>query len=238
VANHSIKAIRRALLLAALLAPAAHAQELEPRAYTALPIGLNFLLLGYARSEGSLSTDPSLPIEDAELKIDTGLFAYARSLNLRGDSGKFDVIVPYSSLSGSAMVAGELREREVSGFGDPRIRLSWNFYGAPSMSMKEYAAYNQDLVAGASVQVAVPLGQYDPDRLVNLGSNRWAVKTDIGFSKSFSRLTVDLTAGATFFTDNDDYYGGRKLEQEPIYSAQTNVSYEFANKVWTALGLT
>jgi len=100
-----------ALLLGAVLAPAAQGQELEPRAYSNLPMGLNFLAVGYAHSQGGLSTDPSLPLTDAHLKIDTGVVAYVRGINLWGSSGKFDVIVPYSHLSGTALVAGQPLER-------------------------------------------------------------------------------------------------------------------------------
>lgn len=221
-----------------LCVPAAHGQELEPRAFTNLPTGLNFLLVGYAKSEGGLATDPAAPIEDAELTIHTGLFAYVRSLDLWGNSGKFDLIVPYSDLSGSGLVAGVPREREVSGFGDPRIRLAMNFYGAPALSMREFAAYEQDVIAGASVQLSIPMGQYSPDRLINLGSNRWSAKVETGFSKAFKPVTVELSAAATVFTDNDDYFGGQRLEQDPIYSAQANLSYEFPGNIWLALGFT
>ena len=58
-----------------LASTATVAQELEPRAYANLPIGLNFLALGYAYSRGGLATDPSLPVEDAQLKINSGLLA-------------------------------------------------------------------------------------------------------------------------------------------------------------------
>lgn len=226
-------------LLATLLAvPLAYGQELEPRAYTNLPIGLNFLVMGYAESQGSLSTDPALPIEDAKLKMHTALFAYARSLDLWGRSGKFDVILPYSRLSGNAQFAGAPIEREVSGYSDPRFRLSMNFYGAPALAMPEYRSYEQDLVIGASIQIAPPLGQYDADRIVNLGSNRWTTRTEIGFAKAFAPLTLDMSAGATLFTDNDNYFNGQRREQEPIYSAQANLSYDFGNNIWAALGYT
>ena len=79
------------LLVAALLAsllPEAEAQELEPRAYSNLPIGMNFLALGYAYSRGGLATDPSLPVEDAHLKIHTGITAYVRSLDFWGRSAR------------------------------------------------------------------------------------------------------------------------------------------------------
>jgi hypothetical protein len=70
------------------------------------------------------------------------------------------------------MVAGQPRERNVSGLNDPRFRFSVNFYGSPALSLREFASYRQDLIIGASVAVSAPLGQYDRDKLVNLGNNR------------------------------------------------------------------
>lgn len=215
-----------------------HAQELEPRAYGNLPIGLNFLAVGYARSQGGLSTDASVPLEDAHLTIDSGLMAYVRALDLWGHSGKFDVIASYSDLSGSAVVAGQERERHINGFGDPRFRLSINFYGAPALTLSEYPAFRQDLVLGGSVQVSPPWGQYDPARAVNLGTNRWSIKPDLGISKTWKPFTFDFTAGVTFFTRNDDYFGGQDRDQAAVYSTQANVSYDVGRGLWVAAGAT
>lgn len=103
-------------------APASAAQELEPRAYVNLPIGLNFVIAGYAHSQGGLATDPSLPIENAQIKVHTGVFAYARSLELLGQSGKFDFVLPYFRLSGSALVAGQPARPGRSDASDPERR--------------------------------------------------------------------------------------------------------------------
>ena len=48
------------LCVAALVFAATHARaaELEPRAYANAPVGMNFLIAGYAYSEGGLSTAP------------------------------------------------------------------------------------------------------------------------------------------------------------------------------------
>lgn len=221
-----------ALLLAATHARAA---ELEPRAYANAPVGLNFLIAGYAYSEGGLSFSGASPIKDAHLRIHTEILAYARTLDVWGKSGKFDVILPYSQLSGTAMVDGQPAEREISGMIDPRFRFSVNFYGAPALSMQEFAGYRQDLIIGASVQVSAPVGQYDPGRLVNLGNNRWYIKPDVGISKAMGPLTLELTAGVFFFTDNKDFYGGTTLEQDPVFSTQAHVVYSFGRGVWGAL---
>lgn len=218
----------------AVRAPAALAQEIEPRAYSNTPIGVNFLLVGYGHAEGGVATDPSIPLENANLRTHSTVFAYARSFEAGGQSGKFDLIVPYGWVSGTAEFADQPREREVSGFGDPRLRFSLNLYGAPALSLPDFASYQQDLIVGASVQVSVPSGQYDADKLVNIGTNRWFVKPEIGFSKAWGPWTLELATAATFFADNDDFLGGKTREQDPIYSVQGGLIYGFRNGIWVA----
>lgn len=228
---------RAAFLVLALAASAANAwaQEIEPRAFSNIPIGVNFLLAGYGYSEGGLATAPGLPLENANLQTHTAVLAYARSLEAWGQSGKFDVILPYAWLSGTADFAGQPREREVSGFGDPRLRLALNLYGAPALSVAELASYQQDTIVGASVQLSVPCGQYDADRLVNIGTNRWFVKPELGLSKAWGPWTLELATAVYFFGDNDDFLNGRTREQDPIYAVQGGFIYGFRNGVWVAL---
>ena len=228
-------AVPAAISVFLLMVAQTHAGEIEPRSYVNTPVGINFLLVGYAHSEGGLSTSDSSPIKDAQLTMHTEVLAYARSLDVWGKSGKFDVILPYSELSGNAMVAGQSRERKVSGFHDPRFRFSVNFYGAPALSLKEFANYEQDLIIGASLQVSAPLGQYDRAKLVNLGNNRWFVKPDIGISKAWGPLVIELSAGVSFFTKNNDYFGGKTLEQDPVCATQVHVTYSLGRGVWVAL---
>jgi hypothetical protein len=83
--------------------------------------------------------------------------------------------------------------------------------------------------------VSPPLGQYDPDKLVNLGTNRWTFRPEIGVSKAFRQLTVEVALGASFFTTNDNYDGGKTREQDPIYSTQLHLIYELRGGTWVAL---
>ncbi len=59
-----------------------HAQDLEPREYANIPVGLNFLIAGYVYSEGGVTADPSVPLEDAKIQIHGTVLAYARSLDV------------------------------------------------------------------------------------------------------------------------------------------------------------
>lgn len=230
----SSKALTAVIVLLTVTAKA-NAGEIEPRAYVNTPTGVNFLLTGYAYSDGGLSTEASSPVQDAHVAMHTVVLAYARSLNVWGKSGKIDVILPYSDLSGTATVAGLPRERNVSGLNDPRLRFSVNFYGAPALSLEEFADYRQDLIIGASLQVSAPLGQYDADKLVNLGNHRWFVKPDIGISKAWGALAIELSTGVYLFSKNEDFFGGKTLEQDPVSSTQLHITYSFGHGIWAAL---
>jgi hypothetical protein len=51
----------------------AHAQDLEPRAYANTPVGLNFLIGGYAYTKGTVGTDASVPLEDTEVTLNSAV---------------------------------------------------------------------------------------------------------------------------------------------------------------------
>lgn len=213
---------------------AARAQDIEPRAFSNAPVGVNFLIAGYAFTRGGLSFDPAVPVTDAQLETSSVILAYARVLDLWGMSAKFDAVAPFTRLSGSARFAGQPVERSVDGLGDARFRLSVNLYGAPALTLREFAAYEQDLIVGASLQVTAPVGQYDSTRAVNLGTNRWSFKPELGVSQALGPLTLELTAGATFFTDNTNFLGGRTRSQDPLYSIQGHAIYSFGSGIWAS----
>jgi len=234
----SIAAGALAGFVLATLTCSARAQSIEPRAYSNAPVGVNFLIGGYAYTRGGLEFDTALPVTDAHFRTSNAVFAYARALDLWGKSGKFDVIVPYTWLSGSAAYAGQPVERVVSGFSDPAFRLSINLYGAPALTLNEFRDYHQDLIIGASLQVWAPWSQYDDTRVVNIGTNRWAFKPQIGISKALEAWTLELTGAVTLFTDNRDFFGGNTRSQDPLYSIQGHAIYNFSSGIWGSIDVT
>jgi hypothetical protein len=230
--------LRDALALLAFTAcTSASAQDIEPRAYSNAPVGVNFLIAGFAYTRGDLAFQ-SLPLTDAHIRTSNAVVAYARALDLWGKSGKFDVIAPYTWLSGTADFAGQPVQREVNGLSDPKLRLSVNLYGAPALTREQFRQYKQDLIIGASLQVSAPLGQYDDSRAINIGTNRWSFKPEIAVSKARGPWTLEVAAAATLYTTNDDFLGGNLRSQDPLYSMQGHVIYGFRSGVWTSLDAT
>lgn len=222
-----------ALLFASALPSAA--QELEPGAYSVSPVGVNFLVATYNFSGGDVTFDPALPVEDAEATIHTTVFAYVRSVNVFGRSGNVGIVAPYSVGHLEGLYIGELAEVDRSGFRDPLVRFAVNLYGAPAMNLKGFASYRQRTNIGVSLVAALPLGEYDPTKLINLGSNRFSFKPEIGLSRALGKWTLELYGGVWLFTDNGDFYGGKSREQAPLGSAQVHVLYTLKPRMWLAV---
>lgn len=214
------------------------AQDLEPRQYTNTPIGINVFAAAATRSEGSVLFDPSIELEDGEIEMDGPILGYARTLAVGRFVGKLDAGVARACLDGSALFEGERVMRSVCGLSDAKTRLTVNFIGAPARPSADSQLPQRDFVLGASVGLSVPLGQYAADRLVNIGTNRWATKLEVGMSKGVKRWSTELALAATLFEDNDEYYGGRTRKQDPVYSLQAHAVRGFPGGTWLAIDAT
>ena len=216
---------------------AINAQELEPRALTNLPVGTNFIFAGYSYSAGNLLFDPASPIEDASARLNTFVAAYIRSVSLFGISGKVDVVVPYGIGIWEGLVNGMDTATSRSGFADIRFRLSLNFHGAPALNKKEFGSYQPNSISGASIQVFAPTGEYFPERLINLGTNRWTIKLQWGYAKYFEKWIVELYTSMWIFTRNDSFWNGNIVDTKPLYTIKLHGIRKLPNRSWFSLNL-
>lgn len=216
------------------------AQDLDPRAYTRVPIDLTFLVTGFVYTYGSVVSDPTLPIQDLEAKVESPLLAAGRTFSLFGLTSQALVSLPYSWAQVSGKLVGEDSSITRSGLGDARFRLSVLFIGAPAERIEQFAKSSPQTVLGASMTVIVPTGQFFSDKLINLGTNRWSFKPEIGLSYMVTKQWfIDLYAGVWLFTNNDSFYPGTSLRsQDPLIALQTHFSYNFNPLMWAAIDLT
>lgn len=224
-----------ALALPLLLLPAlASAQELEPGAYWPLPKGLNVVTAVGGFNWGDVTFDPALPVEDASATITSTALAFTRSFNLAGRSANAGVALPIVGGHVEGLYLGEHTEVDRFGLGDPRLRLAVNLYGAPTMTPRQFAAYRQRLIVGVGFVAVPPLGQYDPTKVINLGTNRWSFKPEIGLSRTSGKWVLELMVGAWFFTDNTNFVGGRTREQDRVVVTQVHLTRRFTPSMWLA----
>jgi hypothetical protein len=218
---------------------AGHTQELEPRAFSAAPVGTTFVLGGLGQSEGAIVYDDSLDIDHVRADLDIVTLGMARTFAWGERQARVLVVAPYADGALAGDVANVPRSAPLSGFADPRIKISLGLRGAPALSAADFAHAPRTTVIGASLTIMPPWGDYEPERLVNLGYNRWALKPEIGVSRPFGRWTVEGSLGAWLYTRNSHAFpGSAHKRQEPLVSAQAHVSYTWPSRVWLAFDAT
>jgi hypothetical protein len=109
------------------------------------------------------------------------------------------------------------------------------FYGGPALSLEEFQDYEPDIIIGGSFEVTPPLGQYNSDKLLNIGTNRWSFKPELGISKTLGPVALELSTGVRFYTVNTDFFDGKTLQLSPIYSAQGHLIYSLKPGIWLGL---
>ncbi len=215
--------MKHPLAVLCLVACPLSAQELEPRALTNTPRGVNAVLIATGLLYGNVLLDPAVPIDDGTADLWTIGAGYVRSVGLFGMGGKFSVLVPFAVGTWQGRLSGVDTSTSRTGFGDPVLKLSLNFLGSPSLTMSEFRSYRHRTVAGVSIAVSLPLGQYYPERLINLGSNRWNLASRIGVSHAIGSWLVEAYGGVTVFTTNHDFFGRKTVTQDPLFDTQAHV---------------
>ncbi len=213
------------------------ADDVEPRLYSNVPTGANFLSVGYSQSTGDVTFDSSVPVADVDGDVDAVLVSYSRGLDIAGKSALLTLAVPYANVALEGLYLGQPASGEQRGMGDPFVRFAVNFYGAPALAPQEYAAYQQKTIVGASIAVGIPVGKYDEDRVINIGSNRWSVVGQIGVSQQIRKWTLEAAVGFAWFSDNDDLLKTNTVEQDAIGLFKSNVLYHITPRVWVGAGL-
>ena len=225
------------MVFCSLISLTIDAQELEPRAINNLPLGTNFVIAGYNYAQGNLLMDPALPIEDLNSNIHSGLLGYVRSIRFFDLSAKVDMVIPYVLGDWQGSIDDNSGFRTQNGFGDLRLRFSFNFLGSKAMNIAEFKNYKPENVSGISIQIIVPTGSYDPEELINIGSNRWVIKPQWGYARNLDKWIIESYVGIWLFSKNTNFLNGNELSQKPLYTFKVHVIRELPKNMWLALNL-
>jgi hypothetical protein len=225
------------LALAVLhVAGSARAQFTDPRAYNNTPIGINQLELGYAYVRENASIDPSLIVPGAKFNLNQGLIDYTYYFGLFHRLTWVEAGIPVADLSGS--ITGTKIKGSATGTGDFSYQLGALLKGGPALSVDQFENYKPTMTLGVSLSLTAPTGLYDPNKLLNLGSDRWSFKPEIALSYPFGpeqKWEFDAYGNAYFYTDNNSYHGAETLRQGPLPGVEGHISYSFNDRLWASL---
>jgi Putative MetA-pathway of phenol degradation len=212
-----------------------YAQFTDPRFYGDSPVGVNQIELDYAYGRANASIDTSLIVEGAEVNLNQGTIRYTRYFGLFHRTAWAQALVPIAGLNGS--VTGTNIGRSIIGVGDSSYELAMLLRGGPALGVAQFASYKSTTSVGVSITITAPTGLYNPDKVLNLGSDRWSFKPEIGISHPFGpqqKWVVDAYANASFFTDDTSYHRVEILRQQALPGLEGHVSYAFTPNLWVA----
>jgi hypothetical protein len=215
------------------------AQDIEPRRWTNLPMGINVVGFGYGYTFGDVFFDPLLQAEDAGVTAHTLVATYVKPFRIGEKFARMDVFLPFSNARWEGLLQGVPTRVERTGLADPKLRFSYHLIGPPALAPKELLEYLKDhttyTTLGVSIAVNVPLGEYSEDKLINLGLNQFIFRPQIGVSHNWGLWSVELDASVYFFTKNNDFFNDGSKRQNPLVAAQAHLIKRFRKGVWASI---
>ena len=216
------------------------AQDLDPRAYIWIPANTRAVAGGLSYSYGDVVLDPTIPIKNLEANVQSFSFSYVQSFALFGMTAQALAALPYSWAQASGEVQNQTRAITRSGFADMRLRFSMLVIGGPASTVETILKAPRKPIVAVSLNAVLPTGQFFPDKLINLGANRYAFRPEVALSYPLGkRWLVDVYSGIWFFTDNTSFYPGNSTRsQNSLGAFQAHISYNLTPRHWIAINTT
>jgi Putative MetA-pathway of phenol degradation len=214
------------------------AEELEPRRWSHLPIDTNFAGTGYAYTEADIGLDPVLRIENMQTEMHTWVAKYIRTFALFNKTARIGLLQAHQEGRWSGLLDGVSKTVNRSGWSDTLLRFAINLYGAPPLQGKEYGAYRAateiKTIVGAGLSVQLPTGDYMDDKLINLGTNRFTFRPQFGVVHTRGKWSMEATGTVALYSDNNEFFNGKKLEKDPLYIINGHLIYTFRPGLWVS----
>lgn len=203
------------------------------------PIDLNMVFGYYNLIDTNTPIDTSLPIDGLSLNANVYIFRYARSFAIDGRNSAIQFLQPYADLSASFDNSRFFQgTKHNSGMGDSQIVFAHNFFGGPALTVQEFANWKPETFFSGAAFVTVPTGDYDKNKVINIGANRWVFRPELAFGTPIGPTWLEFNTYASLYGDNNDYQGDNKLEQRPLYTVEGHYSYTINRALWVSLDAT
>lgn len=141
------------------------------------------------------------------------------------------------------IIPGTAFSQSTSGFADPNMQLVVNLFGTPPLrSGVDLLNYEPTWSLDIATLLAFPIGEYENDKLVNIGLNRWYGRIALPFKYHFGVFdpghmwSFELIPSVWLFAENDDFMG-QILENDPLWSLEAHLTRDFTSHFFGSLDL-
>lgn len=116
-----------------------------------------------------------------------------------------------------------------------------NLIGGPSVSAEEYAKTEYDFAVDLQLAFKAPIGEYDVNKNINLGTNRWELKMGFPIMKFFNwgtaqATSIELLPSVSVYTHNNNITNGNRLKQKSTFNLESHITQQlFCKMLWASL---
>jgi hypothetical protein len=234
-------------LACAAMSGTAQAQGDGPRAWLFAPDGLNAVSFTWMDLSSNYNFAGDILIPGADLDANVEALSYTRFFGIGGRFAQVQAVGIFGGLGGEVTLGpgsplpgfppGVYRTRRFRGFSDPTLTFRLGLAGAPALKLPEFVKHKQGFQLYGLVQVGVPIGEYETTQLVNLGTNRWAIRLGptmvVPFRGGATPTYLEIVPTVSFFTRNDDPVGeAAERTQEPQFITESHLTHNLTPKFW------
>jgi hypothetical protein len=213
----------------------ARAQSAPARDYLNTPIDVTRFFLTYTSSTAVTGAESDVPLPNNEALVGSEAASILYSFPLGDKYGG----VALTGGQGTVNVTGPAGNLSASGFIDPSIALHANIFGAPALRADQFRSVVPQTFMSFHLTINAPLGSYNPNAAVNMGSNRWAYTPVLNLSITSDKGVswIDLYAGGRFYSNNNAFLGGNQLAQRPLTTLTAHYSHNIGKVTYAAIGV-
>jgi len=230
------------LVVGALLPPQALAQVPGRFYWKGLTDANGVPLIFNSLTGNSNPFDPSHQVTPgANFDATLAMMGYAHTFALGDRSAMAAIILPMGRISGDVTAAGRTANQSASGFGDPMLEFDINILGPKAQrNIPDVIRYEPGFSLDLLADLAVPIGEYDNSRSLNVGQNRWygrigaPVVWQLGSWVPGRRTTLEFLPAVWLFGDNTDFVG-QKLKTDPLFQLDAHLTRDFTETFWGAI---
>ena len=212
------------------------------RAYHLRPEGSNDLSLTMTLIHGAGTVDLGYGEETTELGVAVLTPAYRHTFDIMGNAGTVLIGMPVGNVSFSTSLGTIDVDTDVAQ-GDLFIGGVFGLVGMPSLAVMDYVQYKPGFQASIAGRLFLPTGDYDPDRAVSLGQNRWTLEASVPLTYVLGDTMVDpelttfeVRPVVVIFGDNEDAVGPASvMSKDPVFGVEAHVTRNFGNSLWAGL---
>jgi hypothetical protein len=229
----------------------AHAQAEQALTMPLPPKDVSVAKPQFMRLSSNQSPAQDVTLAAGIVKVKAFILPLIQSFGIGGRLAQVWFVPAYASLDGridiqDTVIGGmpfpdtTITIAEQDGLMDPVAKFRIGLVGAPALRLVPRTQWKPEFQLYAWMTVAMPLGQYDPTRRVNIGANRWAFQfgTPMVLPLSHDNTRpgwLEFTPSVVFYTANNEPFAGDKRTQDPLLKLEAHASHHFTTKVWASL---